>query len=126
MREIKFRFWEVPSSKFHYDIDALSKNPSVLISEIFECRDSLIFAQQSLNLGDKTATEMYEGDIVKYEILNHQLQPVSWICEIRWNHWCWALFKNGGYFLPIDSGTRANCRVIGNIYENPELLRGEE
>lgn len=62
----KFRFWEKPSKKFIYDIDALSKNPSVLISKVFSGEDKHIIAERFTGLTDKNGVEAFKGDIIRY------------------------------------------------------------
>lgn len=79
---------------------------------------------------DKNGKEIYEGDIVKPnegEILG----VVEWFDELVWdscgsNHpgfYCkqWLMF---GDELNWSLGFNG-CEVIGNIYDNPELLKGE-
>ena len=63
---------------------------------------------QFTGLSDKIGKEIYEGDVVKtdyddvYEVLSPTFFP----------------FVDGDY-----AATGANSEVIGNVYENPELLK---
>ena len=81
-----------------------------------------IILMQSTGLKDKNGKEIFEGDIVKmakdvysnttyYEVIRHRggayrLESNQHGCELWLRH--------------------TNCEVIGNIYENPELLEVEE
>ena len=76
-------------------------------------------AMQSTGLKDKNGTEIYEGDIVRYN------RGISWSVEkfpyVVKNSLEGFVFEYGliqhSLFLKIEYVT-----VIGNIYENPELL----
>ena len=102
MREIKFRKWSKNTKgeyrmKYVFDYDEMSKNPKYW---------DAIYMQYT-GLKDKNGKEIYEFDIlesgrvVKYEQGGDYY--TSWI----------------GFEIPeIDD----EVEVIGNIYENPELL----
>ena len=108
-REIKFRAWferlnlmipDVPVWKnMHYHI---SDNP-IMGYDFSEC-----VLMQYTGLKDINGVEIYEGDIRQ----NGDTLVYS-------NAWCRYGWKGGGYFLDI---LLSSDEVIGNIYENPELL----
>ena len=76
-------------------------------------------------LKDKEGREIYEGDIVHYKCKSGSL---SWDMngEIKWDgcvwkYWNFILGQNMPGVYPEDENQRY-LEVIGNIYENPELL----
>lgn len=68
-----------------------------------------VILMQSTGLKDKNGVEIYEGDIVKTFGAN------IYVVEFY-----------DGKFNPISDLEASNWKVIGNIYENPELLEGHE
>jgi len=130
MREIKFRAWDKPENQMIQSI-GISKNGIA-----FECvhsndsgSDYEEFEQyilmQYTGLKDKKGKDIYEGDIV------------TWIDECANDHdgerqsgyfvFSWSLYDAS---FMLDQGSSSfgfgECdtfEVIGNIYENPELLK---
>lgn len=135
-REIKFRVWYPDYKKMHTgdEIDfgnaCMDIRNGKLIFNIYEIdydeapeyfTESGYVLMQFTGLRDKNGKEVYEGDI----IANGDTKPA--ILQVK--------FLEGGFcctaegILPIDLNCfypSIGCRfeVIGNIYENPELMDG--
>ena len=133
MREIKFRFWD-KKRKYMYEVASLHFTRNKVMSHIKpglggHVRDldsNDIILMQYTGLKDKNGKEIYEGDIVKStmhygdDFGNPVGEAEGQIIEVKW------LEKKGeqmvGFsFFPCDD--MYDLEVIGNIYENPELLK---
>lgn len=118
MREIKFRVWD----KLNGQMLQVAKL-DVLNSEVeFNYEDTLPFEEVELmqytGLKDKNGKEIHEGDIVKL---------ANKICEVVWTRGlaCFEVKEINSKKLWIDALNHIsaiNSEVIGNIFENPELL----
>ena len=113
---IKFRAWDREENKM---IDNIHEHDfeAFLFSEPYEI-------MQFTGLLDNLGKEIFEGDIVECGELKrckecNQLsgEPVTYC--IKWNEstLCWYLGTSGGALYLNNGG----YKVIGNIYENPEL-----
>lgn len=128
MREIKFRAWNGGEMKYsgikvhadgHFECD-----------NHLDCIDFEPVLMQYTGLKDKDGVEIYEGDILK---------RVHFQCADGVNHYIhhtikWSEKYNGWVALNLSSMSESDGspqlfvyakgehEVIGNIYENPELL----
>lgn len=103
---------------------------SVYIEEpngLDSCRNfDEIELMQSTGLEDKNGREIYEGDIVRYECC-----PEIYVEEVIYDnkHCNFGTIDKYGETFSFDaliSDIHVDWfEVIGNIYENPELLKGE-
>ena len=114
MRPIKFRAWDKENEVMVYPkgilFDGRVVNFSCGILEPFEGCELM----QYTGLKDKNGTEIYEGDIV---------DVVNGITVVTYDDGCFRAKLNGSNYRL--SGWKS-VEVIGNIYENPELLDGEK
>lgn len=119
MREIKFRVWDKVRKKM-LDVDFISESlfkPSGYEVEFVESDDFVIM--QYIGLKDKNGKEVYEGDFVRCS--RGCPHEVIWLKEygglMLGGMPAWYLSGlSEGYAWTDDE------EIIGNIYENPELL----
>jgi len=137
MREIKFRAWH-KTEKILGVVDVLTRLGAFLVGSAptevsiqgdfvvqldnnngHFCKLDEIELMQFTGLLDKNGKEIYEGDVIKF---TSDVLKIKKIFFIEFQE---------GRFIPIPftkyiSEIANNGEVIGNIYENPELLTKEE
>ncbi len=133
MREIKFRVWNPETKKIHnmpflevcrsaksggwyYSPHTGGDFPRVVLDK---------YLMQYTGLKDKNGMKIYEGDIVK--AYHYQREEVEMHC-VRYEAPCFTLglyWKDGSHdWYSMEQYDSFELEVIGNIYENPELLAG--
>jgi uncharacterized phage protein (TIGR01671 family) len=119
-REIKFRAWHKTNKVMfeNKDISVLAKNMN---------NNGGFIYMQYVGLKDKNGKEIYEGDILKsfYGVGTYTVIFKHGTFGMQGNSDYlddWNRPKNYGYssFKDCDNG---NIEIIGNIYENHELLK---
>ena len=134
MREIKIRAWDKIQKKmiypelFNFNGKTFKESAKHLIRPLKE-----VILIQSTGLKDKNGKEIWEGDIVKSIYASTHVHSVDGgrhkeeIMVVRWDtcNPCFVMEdinnKNNIEYDFICCNLRTN-EVIGNIYENPELL----
>lgn len=135
VREIKFRAWDKGNKKMIEYVDRLTFGPNRLSPKFSVgndiCEEKNIILMQYTGLKDKNGREIYEGDIlgvpnptmryeVKFGCFNNKEDFDNIQCGV-------------GFYLEDSMGSSSiqslqfnentTLEVIGNIYENPELLK---
>ncbi len=84
-------------------------------------RDCVVM--QSTGLKDKNGVEIFEGDLVEHEDNINGHWETFEACEVVYDKDCaqFCFKDDAGNFLT----DYRNLNVIGNIYENPDLLEAE-
>lgn len=117
MREIRFRAWDKVHKEWLdyslWDQYILYGNRPGDNNVILEFPDGLEMSQFT-GLKDKNGKDIYDGDILKATVLE--------IVEWKFNRWVMRnnATKRISEFRQIDT---AFFEIIGNVYENPELLK---
>ena len=135
-REIKFRTWDIFNGYFLLSrVEEYGKSPFVFynlgvpynLSKIFSNKARFV-VQQFTGLLDKNNKEIYEGDILNISEYN----PISEKFEESLEVVCWRYcgfvtlhLKNHDQDWCGGNGIcdTNNLEIVGNIFENPELLK---
>lgn len=78
---------------------------------------------QYTGLTDKNSKKIFEGDIIKH--YNNPGNPGEYVIDyIKWNQNRCQFVKQGADQIEYPINTKCTYEVIGNIFDNPELLKG--
>ena len=148
--QIKFRAWD---SELKFFVDPLKYfiegDGSVWFNNDIDGVDSLteqtfkLDVMQYTGLKDKNGVEIYEGDIIwrhdcvdgggcmGYDRVYFNAHTLSW-GFIAWNNrftpfhkWRVDGSNDGGGVVSSKVFELSKCKVIGNVHENPDLLKTE-
>lgn len=121
-RAIKFRFWLKEQEKMLDDIRARTDDYTDMLNETIDYlqNDGVVFMQYT-RLKDQEGKEIYEGDILKWRDL---------LGFVQWNRVAgrYRLQRNKKV-TPIDYldlELAKKCKIIGNKFENSELIESDE
>lgn len=148
-REIKFRVWEKARKRMNHNIHSINFHENIITllwGGVYTEKLKNVELLMWTGLKDKNGKEIYEGDIVKWNTIPYDMMSSSYeqIFEVKWDE------ENAG-FTPFFSyrhdsdeswsgdhyGTLSQqdwakkedylqFEVIGNIFENPDLIsKGE-
>ena len=136
MREIKVRAWDEKNKKFYYSVISciLNKNNDYIFlgeqsahPDFFggwNETDTELELEQFTGLYDKNGKEIYENDILGFPKLDSRILVKIEISSVKdrfgWGEYGYSTIS-GFYFSGY--GCISLYEVIGNIHENPELIK---
>lgn len=111
MRDLKFRAWDNDNKVFLKPEELLIRAFNGAVLNWNKEMTNNVIIQQFTGLLDKSGKEIYEGDIVN--------TTARGVCKIIWNDNENAFRLEKFDELPL---SLLRLEVIGNVFENPELL----
>lgn len=113
-REIKFRVFD--GKQFSYFVIGQTFGGWALSVYDDHCINGRQF-QQFTGLKDKNGKDIFEGDVV--ESVSEKFDGMKSIGKVLWKDFAWYWEGNFG-FVAMNRPER--LAVIGNVFQNPELL----
>lgn len=115
-REIKFRAW---------DGDKMQPWEAIQAWHFNWINSPIYHFMQYTGLKDKNGKEIYEGDV--FQVAGNKIYTVVFceggVSNHEWYGGAFVLKLNDEIFFPFDEFAMSHGKVIGNVYENPELLK---
>ena len=124
MREIEFRAWDKIRHQI-IEVDAIEfKVKEVFTDDGFGRPFNDIELIQYTGLHDKNGKKIYDGDIVNLTKIKGFCQDENWkfTGKVFWANGCYMAIHYNGQHVEKLWGDYTQMEVIGNSYENPELL----
>lgn len=131
MGRLKFRAWDKSKQKMYTASELIIWDNKVYANDIRDLTHEILngwvideeYLMQSTGILDKNGVEIFEGDILELEDGGEVLGNA----KLVWNKWQATLVVEA---IGVEDATAfseliddiSSYRVIGNIYENPELL----
>lgn len=120
-REIKYRYWYSGKMIVVGQIEFMSDGS-------YRVNDELVggVLMEVIGLKDKNRRDIYEGDILNSGDDEIIVQPPGWyVCEAftEYGYENMGGFRKDYQSYNEVSSTIRDCEIIGNVYQNPELVK---
>lgn len=122
MRTIKFRTKSLEGELIYFELHEtyLFMDPEVFYVEGISCESGT--EQQFTGIENKEGEEIYEGDVVIeiFKLTGHKTD--SYTGPVVWWDCGWFIDTEEYGYISLTDGSDG-IEIIGNIYENPELIK---
>jgi uncharacterized phage protein (TIGR01671 family) len=129
MRVIKFRAWDklghtwLTADKLLNPIFSGDMvNFTLEDNYVFSIRQDGIELMQYTGLLDKNGKEIYEGDVVQYRVSPSHTPYAYHKAQVTFEHGAFTPLPGYAGSDDLSDFHNTSYEVIGNIYENPEIL----
>ncbi len=134
MREIKFRAWDKEDKEMMCLGEALKRDWVSCDEQDYYLRSEYpdeVVLMQFTGLKDKNGVEIYEGDKLSFTVFDpfdNDTQYTGYVVYTGSRFQIWNkpddeyYGSDGGFELDLVVNQDDEIEIIGNIYENPELL----
>lgn len=128
MRDRKFRGMDLQGTWYYGNLSVLLRDlRSVKAGSYISNSAGFPFAYavrpetigQNTGLKDKNGKEIYEGDIVSKKLS----EGIQYLKVVEFKKICQPGAGSDGYYHAIGYDRYDKSKIVGNIYENPELLK---
>lgn len=127
----RFRAWDSAKQEMFTDTFAITESGQVVVveQEFVTSTPDYIFVEhlvimQSTGLKDKNGKEIFEGDIVQFE--DYYIETdLPYINKgiVEWSQGSFTISNRASVQMEdLLDGEFLDLTIIGNVYENPELL----
>jgi uncharacterized phage protein (TIGR01671 family) len=121
-REIKFRVWNNTDKTFDSPANLEVFNYNGKLFHLYDEHGKYTTIQQFTGVKDINDKEIYEGDIVSFKRCDdHQRIQLTYYSEVEFQDGRFGFVMRGFNERFMDIGADF-VEVVGNVFENPELL----
>lgn len=125
----KFRAWDTTNKEMFKDTFAITESGQVVVvdqSSVFVSPDYVfvdnLVIMQSTGLFDKSGKEIYEGDVVRQVQTQPTTENEIITGVVTMLEGTWLIMNDNEQLARYLWSEMDENEIIGNIYENPELL----
>ena len=128
-REIKFRAWNIDKKIMCYNdednsgeyLDGIKSSEVNEVNNIFNPFGKQVYIwMQFTGLKDKNGKSIFEGDIIINKLDINDVTSHDGVSTVTWEEG--AFYARGNNHCNLAGGYFSYFEVIGNIYENPNLI----